>query len=109
MRLIDHVDAAFSAHNTAVAVPVLERAERITNLHGRSPHVVARASAGLRAVRFCEPVNHMVGDTGIEPVTPSMSTKCSTAELIALVADAVSIPQTKMGREKTRRCAVYKR
>ncbi len=24
----------------------------------------------------------MVGDTGIEPVTPSMSTKCSTAELI---------------------------
>ncbi len=25
----------------------------------------------------------MVGDTGIEPVTPSMSTKCSTAELIA--------------------------
>ena len=26
----------------------------------------------------------MVGDTGIEPVTPSMSTKCSTAELIAL-------------------------
>ena len=27
----------------------------------------------------------MVGDTGIEPVTPSMSTKCSTAELIALI------------------------
>ncbi len=26
----------------------------------------------------------MVGDTGIEPVTPSMSTKCSTAELITL-------------------------
>ena len=25
----------------------------------------------------------MVGDTGIEPVTPSMSTKCSPAELIA--------------------------
>jgi hypothetical protein len=24
----------------------------------------------------------MVDDTGIEPVTPSMSTKCSTAELI---------------------------
>ena len=30
-------------------------------------------------------VNHefMVDDTGIEPVTPSMSTKCSTAELRA--------------------------
>ena len=26
----------------------------------------------------------MVDDTGIEPVTPSMSTKCSTAELIVL-------------------------
>jgi hypothetical protein len=25
----------------------------------------------------------MVGDTGIEPVTPWMSTKCSTAELTA--------------------------
>ena len=57
LRLVDHVDAAFSAHNTAVAVPVLERAERIANLHGRSPHVVARASAGLRAVRANEPVN----------------------------------------------------
>ena len=45
LRFVDHVNAAFSAHNTAVAVPVLERAERIANLHGRSPHVVARASA----------------------------------------------------------------
>jgi hypothetical protein len=27
----------------------------------------------------------MVGDTGIEPVTPSMSTRCSSAELIALL------------------------
>ena len=47
LRLVDNVDAAFPAHNTAVAVPILERAERIANLHGRSPHVVARVNAGV--------------------------------------------------------------
>ncbi len=41
----------------------------------------------------------MVGDTGIEPVTPSMSTKCSTAELIARMADAVVIRPKKRGAE----------
>ena len=39
-------------------MPILERAERIANLHGRSPHVVARASAGLRAARASEPVKN---------------------------------------------------
>ena len=30
-----------------------------------------------------KPLKNMVGVTGIEPVTPSMSTKCSPAELYA--------------------------
>ncbi len=43
----------------------------------------------------------MVGDTGIEPVTPSMSTKCSTAELITLRA--------VQGFPRCRRSVLYKR
>ena len=34
LRLVDHVDAAFATHNTAITVPVLERAERVLDLHG---------------------------------------------------------------------------
>ena len=41
----------------------------------------------------------MVDDTGIEPVTPSMSTKCSTAELITPYVTRKPAPQTKTGRE----------
>jgi N-formylglutamate amidohydrolase len=100
LRFVDHVNAAFATHNTAVAVPILERAERIANLHGRSPHVVARASAGLRSARLRGPVNQVVGDTGIEPVTPSMSTKCSTAELITHDADADFLAPNKNGARK---------
>ena len=37
LRLVDHIDAAFATHNAAVTVPVLERAERIFDLHGLSP------------------------------------------------------------------------
>ncbi len=33
LRLVDHVDAAFATHNTAITVPVLERAERVLDLH----------------------------------------------------------------------------
>ena len=39
----------------------------------------------------------MVGDTGIEPVTPSMSTKCSTAELIALCISFRLVQMNKRG------------
>ena len=85
LRFVDHVNAAFATHNTAVAMPILERAERIANLHGRSPHVVARASAWVAGSPLARTGYKMVGDTGIEPVTPSMSTKCSTAELIVRV------------------------
>tara|TARA_R110002012_G_scaffold297839_2_gene495937 strand:- start:2 stop:295 length:294 start_codon:yes stop_codon:yes gene_type:complete len=45
LRFVDNVNAAFATHNTAIAMPILERAERIANLHRWSPHVVARASA----------------------------------------------------------------
>ena len=37
----------------------------------------------IRRKEQCE--EKMVGDAGIEPATPSMSTKCSPAELIAHV------------------------
>ena len=37
LRLVDHVDAAFATHNPAITVPVLERAERVLDLHGLSP------------------------------------------------------------------------
>jgi hypothetical protein len=41
--LVDDVDAAFAAHDTAVAMPVLERAERVLDLHGLLLSVAARA------------------------------------------------------------------
>lgn len=34
LRLVDNVDAAFATHNAAITVPVLERAERVLDLHG---------------------------------------------------------------------------
>ncbi|MFQ3234332.1 MAG: hypothetical protein ACI82J_002031 [Sulfitobacter litoralis] len=34
---VDYVNAAFATHNAAVTMPILERAERIANLHGLSP------------------------------------------------------------------------
>ena len=43
----------------------------------------------------------MVGDTGIEPVTPSMSTKCSTAELIT--------HRAVRGSPRSRKSLLYKR
>ena len=92
LGLVDYVNAAFAAHDAAIAIPVLERPERVSNLHGPLLFVVARAGAWFRRVpRNGEAVN-MVGDTRIELVTPSMSTKCSTAELIALLSAAGPAP-----------------
>jgi hypothetical protein len=34
LRLVDNIDAALAAHDAAVAVTLLERAERIFDLHG---------------------------------------------------------------------------
>ena len=83
LRLVDDVDAAFTAHDAAIAMTLLERAEGIANFHVRLLHVAARrcADVAVCARKRGEP---LVDDTGIEPVTPSMSTKCSTAELIVL-------------------------
>ena len=41
----------------------------------------------------------MVGDTRIELVTPSMSTKCSTAELIAHETNLETVPLRKGARK----------
>jgi hypothetical protein len=48
LRFVDHVNAAFATHDPAITVPVLQRAERVLDLHGKSPVDMARASAGLR-------------------------------------------------------------
>ena len=48
----------------------------------------------------------MVGTTGIEPVTPSMSTKCSTAELRAHQHD-IQRPKQKGTRKTAPSEAVY--
>ena len=43
--LVDDVDAAFAAHDLAIAVAALERAERIANLHRSSPIAAHREVA----------------------------------------------------------------
>ncbi|EBA13781.1 50S ribosomal protein L36 [Roseobacter sp. CCS2] len=110
LRLVDHIDAALTAHDAAIAVALLERAEGVTYLHGRFLSVAAR---GLRlgvAVQALRPGEFMVDDTGIEPVTPSMSTKCSTAELIIHVICVSPSSHNEIGRGANRVSrAVYKR
>ena len=52
LRFVDHINAALTAHNTAVAVTLLERAERVLYLHGnllisrRDMRLVNRAPLG---------------------------------------------------------------
>jgi hypothetical protein len=46
LRFVDHINAAFATHNTAITVPVLERAERVLDLHGLSP-VLRRLVQGV--------------------------------------------------------------
>ena len=91
LRLVDHIDAALTAHDAAIAMTLLERAEGVTYFHVPVLIVAARGDA---EVAFAPEgaVNSMVDDTGIEPVTPSMSTKCSTAELIVRTHHAAPIP-----------------
>lgn len=51
LRFVDHINAAFATHNTAITVPVLERAERVLDLHGLSPVPAAPcARCGQRLV-----------------------------------------------------------
>ena len=89
LRLVDYIDAALTAHNPAIAVTLLERAEGVTNFHGS---ILLCRGADAPWVAFTAPEGageFMVDDTGIEPVTPSMSTKCSTAELIIHMSNLV--------------------
>jgi hypothetical protein len=37
LRLVDHIDAALAAHDLAIAMTRLQRAERVRNLHRSSP------------------------------------------------------------------------
>ena len=46
LRLVDHIDAALTAHDAAIAVALLERAEGVTYLHGRVLFIFA--ARGLR-------------------------------------------------------------
>jgi hypothetical protein len=81
---VDHVDAAFAAHNATITVPVFQRTERVFDFHSLILRVAARAlRLGLRASQQAGTVKFMVGTTRFELVTPSMSTKCSTTELSA--------------------------
>lgn len=84
LGLVDHIDPALAAHDAAIAVALLERTEGVAYLHKVSPVCRgARIAPWIPVMpRQFRAVNSMVDDTGIEPVTPSMSTKCSTAELI---------------------------
>ena len=80
---VDHIYAALTTNHATIPVARFERAERVFNLHGL---LLFSRRAGVRPlvlVMFI-PLG-MVGVTGIEPVTPSMSTKCSPAELYALI------------------------
>lgn len=80
VRLVDDVNTALTANNAAIAVTRLKGAKRILDFHSLSPISGAVIAPGLS----WSPSPHkreMVGITGIEPVTPSMSTKCSPAEL----------------------------
>ena len=92
LRLVDDVDAALAANNLTVAVAQLQRAKRVSDLHGLSP-VSRRLPPVVRDI----PWKGMVGVTGIEPVTPSMSTKCSPAELYARNVKGVAITLWESG------------
>lgn len=83
LRLVDHIDAALAAHDLAIAMTRLERAERVRNLHRSSP---IRGAQRLEILDVSLAENgEMVGGTGIEPVTSSVSGKRATTAPIALL------------------------
>ncbi len=45
LRLVDYIDAALTAHNPAIAVTLLERAEGVANFHGFDPSLSRRGGA----------------------------------------------------------------
>ena len=55
LGLVDHVDATFATHNPAITVPVLQRTERVLDLHGLSPCLRREPAPGLAGVPAPEP------------------------------------------------------
>lgn len=47
LRLVDYIDAALTAHDPAIAVTLLERAEGVTNFHGSVLLVSRRGDCAL--------------------------------------------------------------
>jgi hypothetical protein len=76
LRLVDDIDAALAAHHAAIAVAQLERAERVSNLHGFLLLFAALVDCAflLRCDPDKGPMIPMVGGTRFELVTPTMST-----------------------------------
>ena len=97
---VDHVNAAFTTYDTAVTVTAFKRTKRIANFHR---HILISSKRGgaflFRVLRQKRSFEFMVGDTRIELVTPSMSTKCSTAELIAHECQRGPCPRINEGAE----------
>lgn len=57
LRLVDHIDAALTAHDAAIAVALLERTEGVANLHGSHPVCRGARIAPWVTVRARGPVN----------------------------------------------------
>jgi hypothetical protein len=47
LRLVNNIDAALTAHDAAIAVALLERAEGVTYLHGVVSYLSRRADCAL--------------------------------------------------------------
>ena len=52
LGLVDDVDPALPANDATVAVPVLERAERVPDLHGSSPKIAGAVAQGSCSAGF---------------------------------------------------------
>ncbi|MEN9755696.1 MAG: hypothetical protein RLZ07_2078 [Pseudomonadota bacterium] len=82
LGLVDDVDAALAANQLVVAMTLAEALQAVADLHDRilsKFHAVARSlihyhvNRVVADTRFPKNHHHMVGATGIEPVTPTMS------------------------------------
>lgn len=55
LSLVDHVDATFTTYDPAITVPVLQRAERVLDLHGRLLFLRREPAPGLAGHPSLEP------------------------------------------------------
>ena len=44
LRFVDHIDAAFAAHDSAIAMTRFQRTERVCDFHQPSPAIAARGA-----------------------------------------------------------------